>query len=149
MAESLDEVVGGVGGAAPHDGPEDRQERLEGHAVVRPMLVHQLLHVCRCMKLNHNMQENMNGKIELTRFCWVLPEGPHDVADVGDGDLAVAAVVVKQEGLLELGQLVLRKLLLHPARHDGWMEGWAAKRGEIVIEIGDRDLYQLSISATP
>merc|ERR1719422_2756767 len=69
----------------------------------RPMLVHQLLHV---------------------RFCWVLPEGPHDVADVGDGDLAVAAVVVKQEGLLELGQLVLRKLLLPPARHDGWMEGW-------------------------
>ena len=47
MAESLDEVVGGVGGAAPHDGPEDRQERLEGHAVVRPVLVHQLLHLCR------------------------------------------------------------------------------------------------------
>ena len=45
VAESLDEVVGGVGGAAPHDGPEDRQERLEGHAVVGAVLVHQFLHL--------------------------------------------------------------------------------------------------------
>ena len=52
-----------------------------------------------------------------TGFSRVLTERPHDVADVGDGDLAVAAVVVEQEGLLELGQLVFRELLLHPARH--------------------------------
>ena len=68
----------------------------------------------RCTKLN---QENVNEEIRLTRFCWVLSERPHDVADVGDGDLAVTAVVVEQEGLLELGQLVFRELLLHPARH--------------------------------
>ena len=85
------------------------------------------------------MKDNMNGKVELTRFCWVLPEGPHDVADVGDGDLAVAAVVVEQEGLLELGQLVLRKLLLHPARHLEWSV--RLQRCENVIKIGNRYIY--------
>ena len=45
VAESLDEVVGGVLGAATHDRLQDRQERLEGDAVVRAVLVHQLLHL--------------------------------------------------------------------------------------------------------
>ncbi len=35
----------------------------------------------------------------------VLAQGAHDVSDERDGDAAVAAVVVQQEGLLELGDL--------------------------------------------
>ena len=45
VAESLDEVVGRVRGAAPHYRLQDRQERLEGDAVVGAVLVHQLLHL--------------------------------------------------------------------------------------------------------
>ena len=45
VAKSLDEVVGGVLGAATHYRLQDRQERLEGDAVVGAVLVHQLLHL--------------------------------------------------------------------------------------------------------
>ncbi len=38
-------------------------------------------------------------------LCGVLAQGAHDVSDERDGDAAVAAVVVQQEGLLELGDL--------------------------------------------
>ena len=65
---------------------EDGQEGLEGDPLVGAVLVDELLDL------------GLGG---------VLSERAHDVADEGDGDLAVAAVVVEQEGLLELRDLVL------------------------------------------
>merc|ERR1719245_2808178 len=48
---------------------------------------------------------------ELLHFALsrVLAKCPHDVSNLGDGDLSISALVIQQEGFLELSDLILAK----------------------------------------
>lgn len=85
---------------------EDGEEGLEGDPLVGAVLVDELL------------------DLGLGR---VLAEGAHHVADEGDGDLAVAAVVVEQEGLLELRNLVLGERHAAARHRRRLMELWVRR----------------------
>lgn len=73
---------GGKNGSASN--LKDRKKDFEGDAIVGPMFLYQLLDL---------------------RFGRVLSESPDDVTDHWHRDLAVAAVVVQQERLVEVGDL--------------------------------------------
>ena len=91
MPETFDEILSRVRVPLLTDGREHRQKHLERYPVVGPVLMlhHQLLDL---------------------RLGGVLAQGPHHVADQVDADLAVAPVVVKEEGLVKLVDLVVVEL---------------------------------------
>lgn len=79
VAQALNEVLGRVCAAVLADGLQDRQEHVKADPLIGPELVAALLHV------------SLSG---------VLAEGAKHIAELGDVDLAIAAVVKQREGLL-------------------------------------------------